>query len=261
MSKPQKRCVFCEGVPATKGHIWPEWFGRYLPPKASHHQETVGEILTFESKADGPARRESIRQGHVGSRKPRNTCAKCNAGWMSRIEQSNIPVVSRLITGKPTILRPMDQWLLASLVCLITIRLEFIDREMQGVPVKDRHTLATTCSPPLDGSWRIWIANYSGEYPNDNWSRHFGLQVVSSPEQMLRPHKCNTQITTMVIGRLCMHLVSSSAMPIPLGYSGIKLTNIWPPHKFDIDSRFLPTLDEVEVVHLHEALPASMQTV
>lgn len=50
-------------------------------------------------------------------------------------------------------------------------------------------------------------------------------------------------------------------MPIPLGYHGIELTKIWPPRRFDIDSRFLPTLDEAEVVHLHEALPASMEAV
>lgn len=105
------------------------------------------------------------------------------------------------------------------------------------------------------------MALYDGEHPEDHWSRHFGLRVVSSPDEVYGPHKCNTQITTMVIGKLCMHLVSSSVMPVPKGYSGVSLANIWPPSQYDIDSRFLPTLNEAEVVHLHESLPASMKTV
>jgi hypothetical protein len=259
MAKPQKRCVFCGGTPATKGHIWPEWFDRYLPEKASHHQELVGEILTFESKADGPTPRKITRQGHAGSRKPRNTCTKCNGGWMSRLEQSNIVRMSALILGQPVLLTPMDQWLLSALLCLITIRLEFTDLEMQGVPAADRRQLMSTGYPPFD-TWRIWIARFSGANPEDHWSRHFGMQVVSSPNEIFRPHKCNTQVTTMVIGELCAHLVSSSVMPVPRGYTGIELTNIWPPSDFDIDSRAIPFLNDAEIVHLHESFAASIKT-
>jgi hypothetical protein len=260
MSKPQTRCVFCGGVPATKGHIWPEWFDRYLPAKASHHLEAVGEVLTFEYKGDGPKRRNIVRQGHAGSRKPRNTCKRCNGGWMSRLEQANVPVLSSLMLGTPTLITPIDQWLLASLACLITIRLEFADTEMQGVPVEDRSTLMNTGGPPFD-TWRIWIAGYSGDHPEDHWSRHFGMQIVSSVDHVSRPHKCNAQITTLVLGKLCIHAVSSSAMPVPRGYDGISLSEIWPPNHMTIDSRLLPPLNDAEVVYLHESIPASMKTV
>lgn len=258
MSKPQKRCVFCGGTPATKGHIWPEWLERYLPPSAGHHQETVGEILTFELKAEGPTPRIISRQGNAGSRKPRNTCVKCNGGWMSRIEQCNIEKLSDLIMSRRTVLTPLDQWLLSSLLCLITIRLEFTDRQMQGVPVHERTALMETGHPPFD-TWRIWLARYGGESPGDHWSRHFGMQVVASPDQMFRPPKCNTQVTTMVIGGLCIHLISSSVMPIPRGYEGVALARIWPPIPRDIDSGFFEILDDEEVVHLHESFAASLK--
>jgi hypothetical protein len=220
----------------------------------------VGEILTFEPKAAGPAPYKITRQGHAGSRKPRNTCIKCNGGWMSRLEQSNMARMSSLILGKPVLLTTMDQWLLSALLCLITIRLEFTDLEMQGVPVEDRRQLMFTGHPPFD-SWRIWIAKFGGANPEDHWSRHFGMQVVSSPNEIFRPHKCNTQVTTMVIGELCVHLVSSSAMPVPRGYSGVVLTSLWPPSNFDIDSRLIPFLDDADVVHLHESFAASIKTV
>jgi hypothetical protein len=233
---------------------------RTCRPKASHHVETVGEILTFKYEGARPARREKIRQGHSGSRKPRNTCLMCNTGWMSRLEQANIYTLSRLVTGKPCLLTPFDQWLLASLFCLITIRLEFTDLEMQGVPREDRSTLMMRACPPFD-TWRIWIAQYIGTNPEDHWSGHFGLQMVSSPNEAPRPHKCNTQVTTMVIGKLCFHAVSSSVMKVPLGYDGVDIRQIWPASNFDIDSRLLPALDEADVIHLHEALPASLKAV
>jgi hypothetical protein len=131
---------------------------------------------------------------------------------------------------------------------------------MQGVPAEDRRHLMMMGNTPFN-TWRIWIAQYDGEYPGDHWSRHFGMQVVSSPDHVLRPHKCNTQVTTMVIGKLCTHIVSSSVMPVPLGYDGVALTSIWPAGPFDIDSSLLPSITETEVVHLHESLAASMKAV
>jgi len=54
--------------------------------------------------------------------------------------------------------------------------------------------------------------------------------------------------------------LSSSVISVPGGYHGIDIHQIWPPSSHDIDSRWLPILDEAEVVHLHEALPASLKT-
>jgi hypothetical protein len=260
MSKPQKRCVFCRGTPATKGHIWPEWLTDFLPPRADYHQVVSGEFITFQPKVSGQVFRTTKHNGHAGSRKPRNTCADCNGGWMSRIEQSNVSAMSALITGRATLLTPIDQWLLACLLCLITIRLEFTDRETQAVPVEERNMLRTSGAPPFD-SWRIWIAKYAGENPEDHWSRHAGMHVVSSPDEVFGPHKCNAQVSTMVIGKLCAHLVSSSAMPVPGGYHGVELTRIWPAGHFHINSSLLPTLDEDEIVLLHESFPASLKTI
>jgi len=105
--------------------------------------------------------------------------------------------MSALIAGKPALLTTTDQWLLSAVLCLITIRLEFTDPQMQGVPADERRFLMERGHTPFD-TWRIWIAKYDGENPEDHWSRHFGMQVVSSVDEISRPHKCNTQVTTMV---------------------------------------------------------------
>ena len=50
-------------------------------------------------------------------------------------------------------------------------------------------------------------------------------------------------------------------MSMPLGYEGVALTRIWPPSQLNIDTRFLPGLQGIEVIHLHEAIAASLKTV
>ncbi|OIQ73474.1 hypothetical protein GALL_448880 [mine drainage metagenome] len=67
---------------------------------------------------------------------------------------------------------------------------------------------------------------------------------------------CNTQCTTLVIGKLCAHLFSSTVQPV-LGYEGISLTRIWPPSGFGLSTAFLPTISDDEVVTLRESLAAN----
>ncbi|WP_426615752.1 hypothetical protein [Bradyrhizobium sp. McL0616] len=260
MSKSQKRCVFCGGTPATKSHIWPDWLDSLPLDKATHHEVHVGKLETFVSAAEGPSPQTQVRQGRAGARKPRNVCLACNGGWMSRIEQLTKPTLSALILGSPILLRPADQWWLASLITLITIRMEFTAPQMQAVPVADRQTLMVTGAAPLH-SWKIWIAQFADPQSDDFWTGHLGMQLVSSPAEVFRPHKCNAQVTTMVIGKFIAHVASSSVMSIPDGYSGIGLAKIWPTGQFDISSTSLPTLNRVEAIHLHESWAASLKPV
>jgi hypothetical protein len=229
--------------------------------KPTHHVAHVGKLETFESKAEGPASQTIIRQGRAGARKPRNTCLECNGGWMSRLEQANMPTLTALILGRPALLRPADQWLLSSLLCLINIRMEFTNPEMQGVPAEDRKTLMTTGNVPLH-TWKIWIARYHDDVDlEDHWTGQLGMQIVSDPAHNFRPHKCNTQVTTMVMGNFLAHLVSSTVYPVPAGYSDVNLTRIWPTASFDIDSEYMETLNRSEATDLHESLARSLKAI
>jgi hypothetical protein len=262
MSKPQKKCVFCGGTPATKSHIWPDWIGSLPLHKPNHHMVHVGKLETFETSAEGPASQTIIRQGRAGARKPRNTCVTCNGGWMSKIEQAAKPTLSALILGEPVLLGPADQALLSSLLCLIAIRVEFTEPQMQAVPAEDRRILMTTGNVPPH-TWKIWIARYHDDVnPEDHWTGHLGMQVVSDPTHTFRPHKCNTQVTTMVMGKFLAHLVSSTVMALPGGYSDVQLTRIWPTSGLDkIDSREMGTLNRFDATDLHESLARSLKAV
>ena len=111
-------------------------------------------------------------------------------------------------------------------------------------------------------TWKIWVARYEEHQdPEDHWTGHLGMQIVADPAHNFRPHKCNTQVTTMVMGKLLAHLVSSTVYPIPAGYSDVDLTRIWPTSSFDIDSQNMTTLNRFEATDLHESLARSLKPV
>jgi hypothetical protein len=180
---------------------------------------------------------------------------------MSEIEASSKLAMSALVLGSPIRLGPPEQRAVASLLCLISMRVEFMS-EMRAVAQADRNFLRRLRSPPHN--WRIWIARYSkeGEVADDNWCRYYAAQAISYRigDVLPRPDKtggqyCNSQVTTMVIGDLFAHVFSRQAEG--LEYEGVEyppLTRIWPSQAFGIASDHLPVIKGSQVALVHEAL-------
>src|ERR1700722_18221747 len=99
MSKPATICAFCCERGATKSHIWPDWLKNILPQAATHHERIIGNMETFQSRSLAPAFQREVREGRVGGRKPRNTCKKCNGGWMREIEEATMSFMPSLLLG------------------------------------------------------------------------------------------------------------------------------------------------------------------
>ena len=242
--------MFCSETGVTKGHVWPDWLNSILPRTATHHEELIGEFSTFTPDVPGPPKNYRVRQGHARSRKPRNTCGKCNSGWMSRIEDDAIKTATALIKDEPLSLTENAQRELAAFLCLISMRLEFLGR-LRAIPATDRIYLKDHKLPPA--SWMVWIAKYTGEKADEHWSRYCGMQLGLTPTDKVGAEHCNTQVTTLIIGKLCAHLFSSTEIPFE-GYEGARLTRIWPLTGLALDTRFLPDISDAAVVSLHEAL-------
>jgi hypothetical protein len=245
--------VFCGETGVTKGHVWPDWLNNVLPYTATHHEQATGIFSTFTPDVPGPPKSFRQRQGHARSRKPRNTCGKCNGGWMSRIESDVIPIATPLILGRQCRVTEEGQRKPAAFLCLVSMRTEYLG-ELRAIPPEDRRYLMEHFEPPA--LWFVWIARYAGNKPDEHWSRYCGMQLCSEgtgPVSEVGPEHCNTQVTTMVLGKLCTHVFSSTETPV-LGYEGIRMTRIWPQSGFVIDTRFLPTWDDAAVLWLHEAL-------
>jgi len=252
MSQPKAKCVFCgQHGKLTKSHVWPKWLDSILPQSASHHEQIIGRFDTFVPTAAGPSYWRKVRQGHVGTRKPRNTCSKCNGEWMRQIEEAAMPIMRPLLRGNPyLLLEPPALELVASLLCLVSMRVEFLSREMRAIPAADHDWLRTKFTPPAD--WKIWIARYEGDLLTDE--RYTAMQITSSRDVPVGVEHCNTQVTTLVVGHLCAHLFSSTVWRDFDGYEGIDLPAIWPPRKTAILARSLPVITQAEVPWPHETV-------
>jgi hypothetical protein len=252
MSKPPGKCVFCGQPGLTKGHIWPEWFEKYLP-RSSHHIDTVREYYDFTPGKAPETSTERVRQGDAGSRRPRNTCLKCNNEWMSRLERAAMPVIVPLIRGEPCLLDTIGQRILAGFLCLITARVAFTSPKTLAIPQCDRVHIMKWLEPPRE-TWKIWLAKYQGDRGGEHWCSHHGLHVLSTPDEESGPYKCNTQITTFVFGKVCANVFSSTAWPGFRGYRGVHLTKLWPEQSHPIDWRSVPIISDDQIFGLAESV-------
>lgn len=177
---------------------------------------------------------------------------------MSRIESAAKSAMTQLMYGQPIMLDRVQQFFIASLLCLIASRNEFSRLGATAISNEERTWLRTHCMPPWN--WQIWIARYRGERQNEHWCYHYPMQIGPTPEEGSCPtseigdHKCNTQTTTLVIGQLTAHLFSSTAMPEFPGYQGIRLCKIWPPNNWFIDWSTVPAYGERNLFSLAAAL-------
>jgi hypothetical protein len=252
MSKPTGKCAFCGGPRLTKGHILPESFGIILPSDAKYHEQKIGTFNTFKSDIPGPSKWERIGTGSLQKRRPRNTCVTCNGGWMSLIESAALPVIKPLILGQRSALDLASQEQLASVLTLISMRIELTAHGMQTIPRFEKEALRT--DPLPTPNWRIWIARHAGKNLTEYRYQYTAMQIASDPSTPHGAQYCNTHVTTLIAGQLYVHIFFSTVWPEFAGYDGVALCRLWPPTGFDIDTGSLPELSDEAGVMLHETI-------
>ena len=253
IAKPAGKCAFCGGPKLTKGHIWPESFGLILPSAAKYHEQKVAGFTTFDSHIPGPSKWQRVGTGPLQKRRPRNTCFVCNGGWMSQIESAALPIVKPLILGERIFLDLRSQQKLASVLSLISIRIELIAHGMRSIPTTEKNALRE--NPLPTPNWRIWFAKHAGEDLKDYRFRYTAMQISSNASAVdVGPEHCNTHITTLIAGQLYVHIFFSTVWPEFSGYRGVSLARLWPSSGFDIDTARLPELSDDAGVMLHETV-------
>jgi hypothetical protein len=262
MSKPARKCEFCPRTDLTKSHIWPDWAQNVIPAIATHYEIKTGETSTYKARASGPIPSIKVKPGAVAKRRPRNTCTKCNGGWMREIEETAKLKVSALMLGYPFLLGTLDQRHLAAFLCLVSMRIALGNKIARPIPSEDHEYLIANRVPPPSG-WRIWIMKYADDRADDYWYGYLPMAMmsptaseISGPLNPLsvRAEHCNMQVTTLVVGKLCAHIFSTTIEYDISHYQGLHMTQIWPPTRFDIDTGFLPAITAETLPWLHEAI-------
>lgn len=78
-SRMSQQCLFCDNLPGSREHLWPAWIHRrrdFGPLKMQ--RGTSAEIIVDPEQ------------------KVRTVCGTCNNGWMSKLEQENIPLIGSM---------------------------------------------------------------------------------------------------------------------------------------------------------------------
>lgn len=97
-------------------------------------------------------------------------------------------------------------------LCLIAMRLEFLGGSMRAITTKDHAWLQRYREPSQD--WKIWITRFQGDKPEDHPARSYCVQLMLPPTEAVGPEYCNIQVTTLVLGKLCAHLVYGPDLPL-----------------------------------------------
>jgi hypothetical protein len=135
-------------------------------------------------------------------------CQKCNNEWLSELEKRIKPLLLMLINGMPFTLSVDAQVLLATWAAKTIMAAEFFDPAKIAIPQDDRASLMRNLIPPKMGWW-IWLAGSQGlEWRTGLY--HFGARINLTPVDLETPDIVNLQSTTIGIGQLLIHAVSTS---------------------------------------------------
>jgi hypothetical protein len=125
-------CIFCgdTNVPSSGEDVFPIWLQRKLHHYArSLHPDEPPLYVSYgyddprgfqtdiaERTPGGHATSKEVTGERATVRKLPEVCVTCNGGWMGRLEEAAKRLMPGLIEGKPKLLAPFDQLILATWV-------------------------------------------------------------------------------------------------------------------------------------------------
>lgn len=203
--KEQQRghCIFCDGYPLSKEHIWADWLREFIPrtQTKTNHNVNIVNGFNFErtkGKVDRP--------GDPHSQRLRVVCQQCNNGWMSEIQNRVKPNLSRLIIGEPADLTSTDRELLASWAVMFTYIWEQAEPKLISSTPSERRAFMDAQLPP--SGWTVWMAPYEGTFWKGRTWRRAGATGIVPSELDLH------QSTTFVAGKIAFHTFFSASLNV-----------------------------------------------
>ena len=219
----------------TSEHVWGDWVTSHLPRTMNKHNHAN----VFVPRPGEPEPAEvRIRAGDPLSSQVKVVCAKCNSGWLNRVQQAARPFLLPLFEGAKHTVDPDTQSRLAAWIAMATMTGEYLSQDQRRitVPQSERDWLmAHSTAPP---HWAIWIGRYRWQRAAPQWV-HLSMHVLDSdslPDRLTgEQHRPNTQTTAFCVGELFAFVMSSEFKEIPPGWdwrtapsANTKLRRIWP---------------------------------
>jgi hypothetical protein len=216
-------CVFCGGSPTTNEHVFPRRLERFLPE---------GRRQTIELTRYGTGGYDRSLDAVGLAIRVNRVCATCNNGWMARLEERSIPVLTPLIEGFDGVelLSPRDQRQLA----LWAVKTAMVTDLTQAQPLlrpDQRRRLRTHGAIP--GNARVWIGACDELYPIAT-----AITIRSELQHNLIPGASRIVgfFTPLKIGRLCLYVLFPQTEVVirQRGRFLLSTARIWPRRYGDL---------------------------
>ena len=190
-------CIFCGDTPVSREHLWPDWLRR---------EAMIRQRFDFriEQEADGVETRDKRFPAPPFNQVVKAVCARCNGGWMSKIEASAKPILQDLIYAKGRTLDPDDQRKLATWAFLKACVFDELHPNERVVPIEHRQRLYTYKQPPATGA-TVWLGTYEAREVG-----HYAYQGLKIGRDGLPdPDEPNIYIVTITAGALILQVAGS----------------------------------------------------
>jgi len=239
-------CIFCGGPKLgrkmSKEHLWSDWMNDIFEQLGLGEQRV--EVLEQFQQNNRPFGEVTQwrRSGGTHTKKIRVVCEDCNSQWMSGMEMAVRPYLEPMMLGKPMLLDPVAQQLLAEWIALKVIVLEhdptvgkpatpIFARAVREQFVADRRALQ---------GCKVWLGR---NRPGNIWMgslQRFSGGIAASHIQLTsdqlaaRTKGCpNIQSVTWGAGHALIYVIATSDNDVhrDLGWDtrGL-LVPLWPPN-------------------------------
>jgi hypothetical protein len=229
--KPPGRCIFCGALGVTKEHIIADWVSQAIPRTADDKHHRID--IPTRKNADGTfTKGHTVRnaQGNVHSQKLKLACRTCNNGWMSQLEEKTKPILLHLIQGKPSVLSPEQQTVVAHWVIKTIMVVEKQTKSDANVfTAEERNQFRLTFK--TTAITKIWLARYNGSKWRTQLNRS-PFQLSASPVQRDGVAVDYVQSFTLGLGNLVIFAVITTSTDIKFSPEVFRFWNnmvrIWP---------------------------------
>lgn len=183
-----RTCIFCNHKASTGEDTWPKWLMKRFPTSNASYMD---------------AERCGRKLGSWPMAKPKLLvkwlCAKCNNGWMSRLESKTEPILLSILNDKLCAINSSSQLMLACWAVKTTMVLECLNPNRPWFYTDDERQLmcATQTVPPRTS---VWIAKCVDQ-PN----------IYSAAKDLrtsIEDNGVHAYATTMAFGSLAFQIVS-----------------------------------------------------
>ncbi len=204
------QCIFCPFLAQVTGeHIWPDWLRALTLNKSSHMTHVTSSPMPTPW---GPGIRAKFGVLN-GPGSPMNrtlpvACARCNSGWMSRLQTRVKPELARLVQGDSVPLDEYRQRGLSAWATMSTMVIDHADPTTTATSQQDSYDLKVLNDPMPN--WFIWIGKWRGD---PNQFHHRAARSVKPASKSI-PVRNDMQFTTFTVGRVLFQTFSAPASAI-----------------------------------------------